>query len=142
MGLVGCKGSYAQRGVEREGGKEGRIKGWVRVREEGSSKASPRDAVISQRPKRWVCCFIIGFFLWLFVSCSLIRGGRGFALHRSSRRQLGSCNMYMQDLWKHWFLGTLRIFLTSFTLPSPPSHVQQLLLVPLFVYELHLLACS
>ncbi len=50
----------------REGGKEGRIKGWekgwVRVREEGSSKASPRDAVISQRPKRWVCCFIIGFF--------------------------------------------------------------------------------
>ncbi len=24
MGLVGCKGSYAQRGVEREGGKEGR----------------------------------------------------------------------------------------------------------------------
>jgi len=152
LGLGSCRlqgklGTKRGRERGREGrreGKKGWEKGWVRVREEGSSKASPRDAAISRRPKRWVCCFIIGFFFWgwLFVSCFLIRGGRGFALHRSSRRQLGSCNMYIQDLWRQWFLGTLRIFLTSFTLPSPPSHAQQLLIVPLFVYELHLLACS
>lgn len=149
LGLVGCKGSCAKRGVEREGGEEGREKGMGKGMGSGAGRGKFKGKPTGRRhfstPEEMGMLFHHWFFFWggwLFVSCFLIRGGRGFALHRSSRRQLGSCNMYMQDLWKQWFLGTLRIFLTSFTLPSPPSHAQQLLIVPLFVYELHLLACS
>jgi hypothetical protein len=41
LGLVCCKGSYAQRGVEREGGKEGREKGMGSGAGRGKFKGKP-----------------------------------------------------------------------------------------------------